>query len=86
MTNNDEILGLPIVVALRALTPVRQYFGRFNMARQEKWVFGHRHSGAYKHRFSWTKHRPTPDRQERSVTRRAPNPPNPASAEPAACR
>jgi RNA-directed DNA polymerase len=30
------------------------YFGRFNKARQDRWVFGHRASGAYLHRFGWT--------------------------------
>ena len=31
-----------------------RYFGRFNKARQDRWVFGDRASGAYLHRFSWT--------------------------------
>jgi RNA-directed DNA polymerase len=31
-----------------------RYFGKFNKARQDRWVFGDRHSGAYLHRFSWT--------------------------------
>jgi RNA-directed DNA polymerase len=34
---------------------VRRYFGRFNPARRDKWVFGDRDSGAYLLRFSWTK-------------------------------
>src|SRR5439155_16363757 len=34
---------------------VAQYFGRFNKARQDRWVFGHRASGAYMHQFAWTK-------------------------------
>jgi RNA-directed DNA polymerase len=34
---------------------VHQYFGRFNKARQDRWVFGHRASGAYMHQFAWTK-------------------------------
>jgi RNA-directed DNA polymerase len=34
---------------------VHQYFGRFNTARQDRWVFGHRSSGAYMHQFAWTK-------------------------------
>jgi RNA-directed DNA polymerase len=34
---------------------VRRYFGRFNHARRDKWVFGDRESGAYLLRFSWTK-------------------------------
>jgi RNA-directed DNA polymerase len=33
---------------------VHQYFGRFNKARQDRWVFGHRQSGAYMHKFAWT--------------------------------
>jgi RNA-directed DNA polymerase len=31
-----------------------RYFGRFNKARQDRWVFGDRHSGSYMHRFAWT--------------------------------
>jgi len=31
-----------------------RYFGRFNRARQDRWVFGDRSSGAYLHKFSWT--------------------------------
>ena len=31
-----------------------RYFGQFNKARQDRWVFGDRHSGAYMHRFAWT--------------------------------
>jgi RNA-directed DNA polymerase len=34
---------------------VHRYFGRFNKTRQDRWVFGDRHSGAYMHRLSWTK-------------------------------
>jgi RNA-directed DNA polymerase len=34
---------------------VHRYFGKFNKARQDRWVFGDRHSGAYMHRFAWTK-------------------------------
>jgi len=30
------------------------YFGKFNRTRQDRWVFGDRHSGTYLHRFSWT--------------------------------
>jgi len=32
-----------------------RYFGKFNKARQDRWVFGDRQSGAYMHRFAWTK-------------------------------
>ena len=32
-----------------------RYFGRFNKARQDRWVFGDRDSGAYLIKFSWTK-------------------------------
>jgi RNA-directed DNA polymerase len=32
-----------------------RYFGKFNKARQDRWVFGHRQSGAYLHKFAWTK-------------------------------
>ena len=46
-----------------------RYFGKFNKARQDRWVFGDRQSGAYMHRFAWTnivrhqtvKHRASPD-------------------------
>jgi RNA-directed DNA polymerase len=31
-----------------------RYFGKFNKARQDRWVFGDRQSGAYLHRFGWT--------------------------------
>jgi RNA-directed DNA polymerase len=34
---------------------VAQYFGKFNKARQNRWVFGHRASGAHLHQFAWTK-------------------------------
>ncbi|WP_306279879.1 group II intron reverse transcriptase/maturase, partial [Streptomyces malaysiensis] len=34
---------------------MRRYFGRFNPARQDNWVFGDRDSGAYLVRFAWTK-------------------------------
>ena len=29
-------------------------FGRFNKARQDRWVFGDRQGGSYMHRFAWT--------------------------------
>ncbi|WP_306665078.1 MULTISPECIES: group II intron maturase-specific domain-containing protein [Streptomyces] len=32
-----------------------KYFGRFNKARMDRWVFGDRDSGAYLLKFSWTK-------------------------------
>jgi RNA-directed DNA polymerase len=34
---------------------VDQYFGRFNRSRQDRWVFANRESGAYLHKFTWTK-------------------------------
>jgi RNA-directed DNA polymerase len=34
---------------------IRRYFGTFNKSRQDRWVFGHRDSGAYLTRFAWTK-------------------------------
>jgi RNA-directed DNA polymerase len=34
---------------------VARHFGRFNKARPDRWVFGHRASGAYLHKFAWTK-------------------------------
>ena len=34
---------------------VDRYFGQFNKARQDRWVFGDRDSGAYLLKFSWTK-------------------------------
>jgi RNA-directed DNA polymerase len=33
---------------------VARYWGRFNKARQDRWVFGDRQSGAYLHKFKWT--------------------------------
>jgi RNA-directed DNA polymerase len=34
---------------------VARYFGRFNRTRQDRWVFGDRHSGAYLLKFAWTR-------------------------------
>ena len=34
---------------------VARYHGRFNTSRRDRWVFGDRKSGAYLHRFAWTK-------------------------------
>jgi RNA-directed DNA polymerase len=34
---------------------VDRYFGQFNKARQDRWVFGDHASGLYVHKFSWTK-------------------------------
>ena len=31
-----------------------RYFGKFNKARQDRWVFADRHTGGYLHRFAWT--------------------------------
>jgi RNA-directed DNA polymerase len=33
---------------------VHRYFGKFNKARRDRWVFGDRASGAFMHRFAWT--------------------------------
>ena len=49
-----------------------RYFGTFNKARQDRWVFGDRTSGSYLHRFAWTnivrhqivKHAASPDDPE----------------------
>jgi RNA-directed DNA polymerase len=49
-----------------------RYFGMFNKARQDRWVFGDRTSGSYLHRFAWTnivrhqivKHAASPDDPE----------------------
>jgi RNA-directed DNA polymerase len=49
-----------------------RYFGTFNKARHDRWVFGDRTSGSYLHRFAWTnivrhqivKHRASPDDPE----------------------
>ena len=49
---------------------VTRYFGRFNTARQDRWVFGDRDSGAYLLKFSWTEDRPAPDGQGAGVPRR----------------
>jgi RNA-directed DNA polymerase len=34
---------------------VARYFGQFNKARRDRWVFGDRPSGAHMHKFAWTK-------------------------------
>jgi RNA-directed DNA polymerase len=34
---------------------VHRYFAMFNKSRRDRWVFGDRHSGAYMHKFFWTK-------------------------------
>jgi RNA-directed DNA polymerase len=34
---------------------ISRYYGRFNTARQDHWVFGDRSSGAYLPKFAWTK-------------------------------
>jgi RNA-directed DNA polymerase len=34
---------------------IAQHFGRFNPARQNRWVFGHRDSGAWLPKFAWTR-------------------------------
>ena len=34
---------------------VARYFGKFNMARQDRWVFGDRETGSYLTKFSWAK-------------------------------
>jgi RNA-directed DNA polymerase len=34
---------------------VNRYYGRFNTARQDNWVFGDRDSGGYLPKFAWTK-------------------------------
>ena len=31
-----------------------RYFGKFNKARQDRWVFGDQHTGGYLHRLDWT--------------------------------
>ena len=33
---------------------VARYFGKYNKARNDRWVFGDRNSGAYLHKFAWT--------------------------------
>ena len=46
-----------------------RYYGKFHKSRQDRWVFGDRHSGAYMTKFAWTrilrhwtvKHRASPD-------------------------
>jgi RNA-directed DNA polymerase len=51
---------------------ITRYYGKFNKARQDRWVFGDHASGAYMHKFSWTnivrhqlvKHQASPDDPE----------------------
>jgi RNA-directed DNA polymerase len=46
-----------------------KYYGKFHKSKQDRWVFGDRHSGAYMHKFRWThilrhrtvRHRASPD-------------------------
>jgi RNA-directed DNA polymerase len=33
----------------------KRYFGRYNASRNDNWVFGDRTTGAYLHKYSWTK-------------------------------
>jgi RNA-directed DNA polymerase len=67
-----------------------RYFGKFNKARNDRWVFGDHTSGAYLHRFAWTnivrhqivRHRASPDDPELAEywawrRRKAPLPINP---------
>jgi RNA-directed DNA polymerase len=69
-----------------------RYFGTFNKARNHRWVFGDRTSGAYLHRFAWTnirrhqivRHRASPDDPELAEywswrRRKAPLPINPTA-------
>jgi RNA-directed DNA polymerase len=42
-----------------------RYFGQFNTRRRNRWVFGDRETGAYLHKYAWTKivrHAPVPGR------------------------
>jgi RNA-directed DNA polymerase len=44
---------------------VSRYFGAFHPTRRDRWVFGDRETGAYLHRYAWTKivrHAPVPGR------------------------
>lgn len=44
---------------------IDRYFGDFHPTRQDRWVFGDRDSGAWLHRYAWTKivrHAPVPGR------------------------
>jgi RNA-directed DNA polymerase len=34
---------------------IARYYGMFNKARRDRWVFGDRNSGAYLHKFVWTR-------------------------------
>ena len=47
-----------------------RYFGKFNKARQDRWVFGDRTQRRLHAPVRLDQHRPTPDRQARGVTRR----------------
>ena len=47
---------------------IARYFGQFNKARQDRWVFGDRQSGAYLHRFAWTNIVRHTDRQAPGIT------------------
>lgn len=45
---------------------VGRYWGRYNKARQDRWVFGDHASGAYLHKFMWTT---SPDTRSSSAGR-----------------
>src|SRR6266545_8367516 len=34
---------------------IARHYGMFNKSRRDQWVFGDRDSGAYLHKFAWTK-------------------------------
>jgi RNA-directed DNA polymerase len=33
---------------------IARYFGKFNPARQDRWIFGSRETGFYLRKFAWT--------------------------------
>ena len=49
---------------------IARYFGKFNKARQDRWVFGDRTQRRLHAPLRLDQHRPTPDRQAPGITRR----------------
>ena len=52
----DPRVELFVIAEIEPLVPsvVARYFGKFNPARQDKWIFGRRDTGFYLRKFAWT--------------------------------
>ena len=49
-----QVGATPPPEQVRSAGSIARYFGLFNPARQDRWVFGDRDSGAYLRKFAWT--------------------------------